>query len=49
MMAENVPALLGERLARYMLLFEIRFNSATFFAAFGLLILLKVPFGLGLQ
>jgi putative Ca2+/H+ antiporter (TMEM165/GDT1 family) len=50
MMAANVPAvLLGERLARYVPLSSMRFVAAALFAAFGILILLKVNFGLGLQ
>jgi putative Ca2+/H+ antiporter (TMEM165/GDT1 family) len=50
MMAANVPAvLLGERLARYVPLSSMRFVAAALFAAFGILILLKVNFGLGPQ
>jgi putative Ca2+/H+ antiporter (TMEM165/GDT1 family) len=49
MMAANVPAvLLGERLARYVPLAKMRFVAAALFAVFGILILLKVNFGLGL-
>lgn len=49
MMAANVPAvLLGERLTRYIPLSKIRFIAAAMFAIFGVLILLKVNFGLGL-
>ena len=47
MMAANVPAvLLGERLTRYIPLSKIRFVAAALFALFGVLILLKVDFGL---
>jgi putative Ca2+/H+ antiporter (TMEM165/GDT1 family) len=50
MMAANVPAvLLGERLAKYVPLSKMRFVAAALFAVFGILILLKVPFGLGTQ
>jgi putative Ca2+/H+ antiporter (TMEM165/GDT1 family) len=49
MMAANVPAvLLGERLAKYVPLSKMRFVAAALFAGFGILILLKVNFGLGL-
>jgi putative Ca2+/H+ antiporter (TMEM165/GDT1 family) len=49
MMAANVPAvLLGERLAKYVPLSKMRFVAAALFAAFGVLILLKVNIGLGL-
>jgi Ca2+/H+ antiporter, TMEM165/GDT1 family len=49
MMAANIPAvLLGERLARYIPLSKMRFIAAALFAGFGLLILFKVPLGLGL-
>lgn len=48
MMAANIPAvLLGERLARYVPLAKMRFVAAALFAVFGILILLKVNFGLG--
>lgn len=48
MMAANVPAvLLGERLARIIPLSRMRFIAAALFAAFGLLVLLDVPLGLG--
>jgi Ca2+/H+ antiporter, TMEM165/GDT1 family len=49
MMAANIPAvLLGERLARYIPLSKMRFIAAALFAGFGVLILFKVPLGLGL-
>jgi Ca2+/H+ antiporter, TMEM165/GDT1 family len=49
MMAANIPAvLLGERLAKYVPLSQMRFVAAALFAVFGVLILLKVNFGLGL-
>jgi putative Ca2+/H+ antiporter (TMEM165/GDT1 family) len=49
MMAANIPAvLLGERLAKYIPLSKMRFVAAALFAMFGILILLKVNFGLGL-
>lgn len=49
MMAANVPAvLLGERLAKYVPLSQMRFVAAALFLVFGLLILLKVNLGLGL-
>jgi putative Ca2+/H+ antiporter (TMEM165/GDT1 family) len=49
MMAANIPAvLLGERLAKYIPLSKMRFIAAALFAAFGVLILLKVNIGLGL-
>jgi putative Ca2+/H+ antiporter (TMEM165/GDT1 family) len=49
MMAANIPAvLLGERLARYIPLSRMRFIAAALFAAFGVLILARVDFGLGL-
>ena len=48
MMLANVPAvLLGERLAQYVPLSKMRFIAAALFAAFGILALLKVNFGLG--
>ena len=47
MMAANIPAvLIGERLARRFPLSKIRFVAAAMFATFGILILLKVNFGL---
>jgi putative Ca2+/H+ antiporter (TMEM165/GDT1 family) len=50
MMAANIPAvLLGERLAKYVPLSKMRFVAAALFAIFGILILLKVNFGLGTQ
>jgi putative Ca2+/H+ antiporter (TMEM165/GDT1 family) len=50
MMAANVPAvLLGERLAKYIPLSKTRFVAAALFATFGILILLKVNFGLNLS
>jgi putative Ca2+/H+ antiporter (TMEM165/GDT1 family) len=50
MMAANVPAvLLGERLAKYVPLSKMRFLAAALFALFGVLILLKVNFGLGIE
>lgn len=50
MMAANVPAvLLGERLAKYVPLSKMRFLAAALFALFGVLILLKVNFGLGFE
>jgi putative Ca2+/H+ antiporter (TMEM165/GDT1 family) len=50
MMAANVPAvLLGQRLAKYIPLSKMRFIAAALFALFGVLILLKVNFGLGLN
>jgi putative Ca2+/H+ antiporter (TMEM165/GDT1 family) len=49
MMAANVPAvLLGERLAKYVPLSQMRFLAAALFAVFGVLILLRVNLGLGL-
>ena len=49
MMAANVPAvLIGERLAQRFPLSKMRFIAAALFAIFGVLILLKVNFGLGL-
>lgn len=49
MMAANIPAvLLGERLARVIPLAKMRFIAAALFAVFGVLVLLKVNFGLGL-
>lgn len=49
MMAANIPAvLLGERLAKYIPLSKMRFIAAALFAAFGVLILMKVNVGLGL-
>jgi putative Ca2+/H+ antiporter (TMEM165/GDT1 family) len=49
MMAANIPAvLLGERLAKYIPLARMRFIAAALFAVFGVLILLRVNFGLGL-
>jgi Ca2+/H+ antiporter, TMEM165/GDT1 family len=48
MMAANIPAvLLGEKLAERFPLSKMRFIAAALFAVFGLLILLKVNFGLG--
>jgi len=50
MMAANVPAvLLGESLAKYIPLARMRFIAAALFAIFGVLTLLKVDFGLGLE
>lgn len=47
MMAANVPAvLLGERLAKVIPLSKMRFIAAALFAMFGVLVLLKVDFGL---
>jgi putative Ca2+/H+ antiporter (TMEM165/GDT1 family) len=47
MMAANIPAvLLGERLAKIIPLSKMRFIAAALFAIFGVLILLKVDFGL---
>lgn len=49
MMAANVPAvLIGEKLAQRFALAKMRFVAAALFALFGVLILLKVDFGLGL-
>lgn len=49
MMAANVPAvLIGEKLAQRFPLAKMRFVAAALFAIFGLLILLKFNFGLGL-
>jgi putative Ca2+/H+ antiporter (TMEM165/GDT1 family) len=49
MMAANVPAvLIGEKLAQRFPLSKMRFIAAALFAIFGILILLKVNFGLGL-
>ncbi len=49
MMAANVPAvLIGEKLAERFPVSKMRFVAAAIFALFGLLILLKVDFGLGL-
>ena len=49
MMAANIPAvLIGERLAKRFPLSKMRFLAAAMFAVFGILILLKVNFGLGL-
>lgn len=49
MMAANVPAVLvGEKLAQRFPLGKMRFVAAALFALFGILILLKVNFGLGL-
>ena len=49
MMAANVPAVLvGEKLAERFPLSRMRFVAAALFAIFGLLILLKFDFGLGL-
>ena len=49
MMAANVPAvLIGEKLAQRFPLSKMRFVAAALFALFGILILLKVNFGLGL-
>lgn len=49
MMAANVPAvLIGEKLAQRFPLSKMRFVAAALFALFGVLILLKVNFGLGL-
>lgn len=49
MMAANVPAVLvGERLAKRFALARMRFVAAALFALFGILILLKVEFGLGI-
>jgi putative Ca2+/H+ antiporter (TMEM165/GDT1 family) len=47
MMAANIPAVfLGERLAKYIPLAKMRFIAAALFAVFGVLILLRVNFGL---
>lgn len=47
MMAANIPAvLLGERLAQYVPLSRMRFIAAALFAGFGVLILMKINFGL---
>lgn len=47
MMAANIPAvLLGERLTRYIPLSKIRFFAAALFAAFGVMILAGLEFGL---
>jgi putative Ca2+/H+ antiporter (TMEM165/GDT1 family) len=49
MMVANVPAvLIGEKLAQRFPLSKMRFVAAALFALFGILILLKVNFGLGL-
>lgn len=49
MMAANVPAvLIGEKLAQRFPIAKMRFVAAALFALFGLLILLKVDFSLGL-
>lgn len=49
MMAANIPAVLvGEKLATKFPLSRMRFVAAALFAVFGVLILLKVDFGLGL-
>ena len=49
MMAANIPAvLLGERLVKSIPLAKMRFIAAALSAAFAVLILLKVNFGLGL-
>ena len=49
MMAANIPAvLIGERLAKRFPISKMRFLAAAMFAAFGILILLKINFGLGL-
>ena len=49
MMAANIPAvLIGERLAERFPLSRMRFIAAALFAIFGVLILLRVNFGLGL-
>ena len=49
MMAANVPAvLIGEKLAQRFPLSKMRFVAAALFAIFGVLILLKFNFGLGL-
>jgi len=49
MMLANVPAvLLGEKLAKRFPLSKMRFVAAALFAVFGILILLKFNFGLGL-
>lgn len=49
MMAANVPAvLIGEKLAQRFPLAKMRFVAAALFAIFGLLILFKFNFGLGL-
>ena len=48
MMAANISAvLLGERLTRFIPLAKMRFIAAALFAGFGVLVLLKVNFGLG--
>jgi Ca2+/H+ antiporter, TMEM165/GDT1 family len=47
MMAANIPAvLLGRRLTKYIPLAKMRFIAAALFAVFGVLILLRVNFGL---
>jgi putative Ca2+/H+ antiporter (TMEM165/GDT1 family) len=49
MMAANIPAvLIGDKLADRFPLSKMRFIAAALFALFGMLILLKVSFGLGL-
>jgi len=49
MMVANVPAvLLGEKLAQRFTLNKMRFVAAALFAAFGILILLKIDLGLGI-
>lgn len=49
MMAANVPAvLIGEKLAQRFPLSKMRFVAAALFLIFGVLILLKVDFGLGM-
>jgi Ca2+/H+ antiporter, TMEM165/GDT1 family len=49
MMAANIPAvLIGDKLAERFPLSKMRFIAAALFAIFGVLILLKVNFGLGL-
>lgn len=46
-LAANIPAgLLGERLAKYVPLSRMRFIAAALFALFGVLILMKMNFGL---
>lgn len=49
MMAANIPAvLIGEKLAKRFPLSKMRFVAAAMFAVFGILILLKINFGLDL-
>lgn len=49
MMAANIPAvLIGEKLAQHFPISKMRFVAAAMFAVFGILILLKINFGLDL-